>query len=766
MRALPVAILLAPTCAFAQTDLVVQSAAVTPLTIQVGATLTVSGNVADLGGTHIGAVELAVLLSSDATHDPGDTRIDTRTVIFAASTSPIAYAASFPMPPEPPGTYNVLVAIDPDGVVTETNETNNSAAAAGMLTYQGADLRVDSMTGPEYGFAGGTYRIELTIENVSSIPANDFRYAYYRSDTPQIRVFNDRLGVFGPVSVPPGGQLAVVDTVTLPTSTSSSYIGVILDEFGDVPDVSVGNNIGRIATEVRILEPSPDLSGRVIETSPAAAIGEQLAVTRSLANTGVAAATFDYAYYLSTDAVITTSDALVASRSISIDGGRDDYGIDLMNVPFSVAPGSYYVGLIVDPTDTTPEPNEMDNASLGPSISVYESAIRFTTLELPDATVGVPYEVGVYATGPLTVSFSVADGMFPPGLAIDPASGIISGIPSAAGLFELTIRAHSGSSYADRYFAILCLETTVPLEVVPIALPTGVVGRSYEAAFVAVGGQSPFTFQSPNAPVGLTLEGDGRLTGIPEAEGEHRITVEVEDAIGDAAIRDFTLRVITPSQVLSIVPINLPAAIIGEDYCRASAIQLQARDGVEPYNWSGDDLPAGMVLNAAGELCGTPAEVGSFPFLVRVHDQTGIFDSTTVILEVLSEETFAISTTTLPDANAGEPYAATLEVFRGERPFVFSIVAGAGDLPPGLALAGDGISGTPTAEGVFAFVVHVIDAKNRSDTQPLSIAVRGDAIAKTDPGGCGCSAHTSEGSRLAVLLLLSIVLRPVRLRRR
>ena len=247
----------------------------------------------------------------------------------------------------------------------------------------------------------GPYRIELTIENMGPASADNFRYAYYYSDTPQIRVFNTQLGVFGPVStIASGSSMSFTDVVTLPTSSTTGYIGVIIDQFGDVPDPSVGNNIGRIMHEVRILDPAAELSGSLVETQTDAAIGEQFAVTRTTMNSGVISASFDYAYYLSTDPNITTADILIQSFSNTLASGEDDYEIDLMNIPASIAAGDYYLGMIIDPLDAVFEPNEDDNVIAGPQVTVYESAIQFSTMSLPQGTVGVPYEAGIYATGP------------------------------------------------------------------------------------------------------------------------------------------------------------------------------------------------------------------------------------------------------------------------------------------------------------------------------------------------------------------------------
>jgi hypothetical protein len=68
-----------------------------------------------------------------------------------------------------------------------------------------------------------------------------------------------------------------------------------------------------------------------------------------------------------------------------------------------------------------------------------------TSGTLPLATVGVPYTFTVTASGDLPLTFSVSG--LPPGLTVDPASGAISGAPTQAGTFGLTLGASNGCGH-------------------------------------------------------------------------------------------------------------------------------------------------------------------------------------------------------------------------------------------------------------------------------------------------------------------------------
>jgi hypothetical protein len=87
-----------------------------------------------------------------------------------------------------------------------------------------------------------------------------------------------------------------------------------------------------------------------------------------------------------------------------------------------------------------------------------------------------------------------------------------------------------------------------------------------------------------------------------------------------------------------------------------------------------------------------------------------------------------ISCTPLPDGTQCEPYpASTLTVEGGTAPYTWSVVPGAGTLPPGLSLSTDGtITGTPTEAGTFEFTVQVTDSTTDTPlmaTQAESITI-------------------------------------------
>ena len=78
----------------------------------------------------------------------------------------------------------------------------------------------------------------------------------------------------------------------------------------------------------------------------------------------------------------------------------------------------------------------------------------------------------------------------------------------------------------------------------------------------------------------------------------------------------------------------------------------------------------------------------------------------------------------LPRATAGTIYAQALTVNGGKAPYIWNVVTGGGQLPPGISMSAAGmVSGTPTLPGTYNFTVQVIDSGGLSVQRRLTIEI-------------------------------------------
>ncbi len=730
-----------------------------------GDSISLEAEVNAVGPERRGNVEWRAFLSSNGVLDATDTRIGDGQVNLADGRS-ARLNTSVNLPADVlVRQWRVLVQIDPAGFVTESDETNNVGQSLSPLTVEGADLAVvpGSLEGAAFAFVGRRYRLRASAENAGVAAASGFRYAIYLSDNDVIGVSDRRLFLSDPLSIPAGGRLVIDTSFDVPTDVTAApaqRIGLVLDAFSQVPESNELNNIALLPTPVDVVPPSPDLSARFVAAPELAGAGEPLSVTRILENLGVEAAPqFDYVYVLSADAVIDAGDRVLARASSSLAGGASHVGVDDLRLPTDVAPGTYRLGLVLDPDGVVLESDERNNRIASPPIEISAADIAFVAATLPAGTTGVRYEAGLFATGSgLPLSVRLASGALPDGLSLDNASGLITGTPTTEGLSRFVARAEStGGAWLEQGFELRVGPPTVPLRIQTRRLPAALARQPYRAELAAVGGVGGNLWTtSSSTPPGLFLSTDGVLAGAAAETGRYGLMVTVVDAAGNTDTASVTIDVQASRQTVDIPPAELPDGEIGTPYCREGQVFLRAEGGRAPYVWStlGEPVP-GLELSPAGELCGTPTVVGRFSLLVRATDAAGLFDTATFVLVVDSGDALAVSTRVLPDALLGTPYAAPLRAVRGDAPYAFTIEDG--ELPPGLALGADGsLSGSPSALGTWAFVAKVRDAAGREAAQALSIRVLADD--GTEPA-CACST-TAPGrpgtDALALLALLGL----------
>ncbi len=109
----------------------------------------------------------------------------------------------------------------------------------------------------------------------------------------------------------------------------------------------------------------------------------------------------------------------------------------------------------VQVTDSAPTPM---SASSQLSITIVSRNLTIKTSSLPDGTLGVSYSATLEQDyGTLPVSWSVTAGSLPPGLTLDPSSGLISGTPTATGTSNFTVTVTDSSSPAQNASANLSI---------------------------------------------------------------------------------------------------------------------------------------------------------------------------------------------------------------------------------------------------------------------------------------------------------------------
>jgi hypothetical protein len=146
-----------------------------------------------------------------------------------------------------------------------------------------------------------------------------------------------------------------------------------------------------------------------------------------------------------------------------------------------------------------------------------------------DGLVNVAFTYTIQAANVAT-SFGAAG--LPVGLTLDPAKGTITGTPTNAGVYNVTIGATNITGQTTGTLTIVIYSGAIPAPVITSALSaTGTVGVRFGYAITAT--NNPTGFFAIGLPPGLSFDqANGAITGTPVATGTHTITLRATNRGG------------------------------------------------------------------------------------------------------------------------------------------------------------------------------------------------------------------------------------------
>jgi hypothetical protein len=318
--------------------------------------------------------------------------------------------------------------------------------------------------------------------------------------------------------------------------------------------------------------------------------------------------------------------------------------------------------------------------------------------------------------------FTVTGGTLPPGLLLDPPSGMITGIPTTVGTFNFTVTAtDSTGATGSQAFSIAI---TPGIAVNPSTLPNWTVNQGlYTQQLTATGATGTVTFavMSGTLPTGLSLDPNtGLLGGTPIATGTFNFTVQATDSTNGAfGVQPYTV-VINPPVSLSLA--GPAAGTVGELNYRST---IGVSGGTGPFTFArvGGTLPTNVSLDSTTGTLSAPSllSAGVFTFTVKVTDSAGSSDTATY--NFLVNKALIILTTTLPGGTIGQAYSRAIATQFGTGLDTFQVTAGS--LPDGLNLnpSTGVVSGTPTKLGTFNFTVTATDSVGTPAAQAYTVAI-------------------------------------------
>lgn len=238
--------------------------------------------------------------------------------------------------------------------------------------------------------------------------------------------------------------------------------------------------------------------------------------------------------------------------------------------------------------------------------------------DVPAGEVGKAYSAAINVIGGKgAIVFQLSWGALPQGLALNPATGEISGNPTKSGTFGFGIHVidSSGASGAAPLQITVSDAGTVAVTLTP---GSGTVQSSGSMQFTAV--------VSNTTNVGVTWSvsagsvSSGGLFKAPAVTANTQVAVKATSNADPTKSGSATMTVTPVSQIapLTITTTGLTGISSGVAY----SANLKASGGTTPYSWSltSGTLPTGISLQSSGSIGGTATQTGQFSFTVQVSD--------------------------------------------------------------------------------------------------------------------------------------------------
>jgi hypothetical protein len=344
-------------------------------------------------------------------------------------------------------------------------------------------------------------------------------------------------------------------------------------------------------------------------------------------------------------------------------------------------------------------------------VAVLNVAYILPTIVSPTNSIGKQghaFNFPIIATGTPPFTFG-ADGL-PDGLSVNVTNGVISGVPSVAGVFNATLYATNAVATAATNFTFTLADDT-PV-IISATNASGKQGFAFTFAITAT--NDPAWFDAGPLPLGLNVDhASGIISGIPLVSGLFSLTINVTNLYG-AASQTLALN------LASGAPLITSALTKNGKQGQSFSYTIKATNN--PATYSATPLPTGLMLDpVTGIISGVPLVTGTFPVTIGSVNMFGS-DSQTLNITLA---TGAPAITSSLTANGAEEGNFNYTIKANNTPTSFWATS----LPIGLTVNTNtgAITGIPLYAGKYTVPIYAANAWGVGTTN-LQITINNLAV--------------------------------------
>jgi Putative Ig domain len=275
--------------------------------------------------------------------------------------------------------------------------------------------------------------------------------------------------------------------------------------------------------------------------------------------------------------------------------------------------------------------------------------------------------------------------------------------------------------------------TTPSITIVTTTLPSTIRGHQYSATLVAANAQGPVKWSiapsGPGTPFvdGLSIDSTtGILSGTVGFDGTAGFDASVTDGVHSAN------KALTLTAFLPLVAGPDSVANISEFTGNGASTTFSG--GVPPLSFHvvSGSLPPGMRMDTShGAIVGAASATGTFVATIQATDSFSPAETATQQLTLnVARPSLTVANSLPSRLPLNVLFSGRVFVRGGTPPYSFSLPAGQGTLPAGLAIdpSTGQVTGTPSAAGTFPFSVNVSDTSTPVQTAVGAFNITVDAV--------------------------------------
>ncbi|MGH1336093.1 MAG: CARDB domain-containing protein [Aureispira sp.] len=354
----------------AQVDLTLINPSINSVAVSAGNSTTLNYTIRNLDVGSSPSTMLNFYLSTDTILDAADVFMNNRRTGSMTGNYSYATNSTIGIPSTTaPGNYYVILAIDENNAVAETDETNNVTWVGIVVLIQPLDFAAYQVkNNPNVALVNSTIEVSYGVRNWRR-----------RADSVEVGIFlsTDRFYSATDVllttrmldTIPVNTYVTDTTLVTIPSGMAPSeyYIIVYLDPLNVQQESDESNNTANESLFINATYPDLRINQSNLSVDTIAASQSVTVISTVVNDGGLLHNSCFIRHYLSTDSVYDNSDLFLADIYLAAFAATSQgTASSFVNIPTNTAGGNYYIISQVDFYNTVTESNEWNNYTAAP----------------------------------------------------------------------------------------------------------------------------------------------------------------------------------------------------------------------------------------------------------------------------------------------------------------------------------------------------------------------------------------------------------------